>query len=150
MTHNWWAAYQATQLDLVLPTGKLGRLEQVSNIEGGLWPFEVGHAWIMTAYNPRSIPLKPSENEARDKALGTQLDEAGIEFLRNQGFDPHDPAWSEAGYTLPGADAATVMDLARQWEQNAVFAWYPSRWKIVGVLLDGELTHGWRWSSDLD
>lgn len=70
----------------------------------------------------------------------------GIRCLRNRGFDPNDPTWSEAGYTLLGADADTVMELALRWEQNAVFAWYPSEWKVVGVLLTGERTHGWRWS----
>lgn len=138
-------AYQATQLDMELPDGGLRKLEQVDELSGGEWPLDTTHAWIITAFNPRSAPLSQEENEKRHQTLALELKAKGIEYLSNRGFDPTDPTWSEAGYTLPGADASVVVELARRWEQNAVFAWYPDKWRIVGVLLQGTGEHGWKW-----
>lgn len=147
MSEDWWAAYSGTHMRLTLPDGTVRRLEQVPGVGGDEWPFDDEQAWIITAFNPRSVLLAPEENRARDEALGAQLRQEGLTALRNEGFDPEDSNWWEAGYTLPGADASIVMDIAAQWEQNAVFAWLPSEWRIVGVLLEGELVHGWKWQA---
>ena len=89
------------------------------------------------------LPLP--ENQERHRALSEDLNLLGLEALPNRGFDPAEPTWWEDGYTLPGADSDVVLSLARKWEQNAVFAWYPDKWRIVGVLFEGERSHGWKW-----
>lgn len=145
MAEFLWSAYQATHLDVQLPDEGVRQLEQVESIAGDEWPFDVGCAWIITAFNPRSIPLSTDENRVRHEALGRDLEKSGIAHLPNRGFDSAEPTWWEDGYTLPGADTDVVLGLARKWEQNAVFAWYPDKWRIVGVLFGGERTHGWKW-----
>ena len=138
-----WAAYRSTLVDVTV-RDTVRRIGQVDR-GGDVWDLGVDQAWIMTACNPRSEPLSEAVNIARHQALGAELAEAGITAMLNVGYDPADPTWSEPGYTLPGADMATAVDLARRWEQNAVFGWFPDRWEIVGVLLPGHLVHGWRW-----
>lgn len=145
VTDSLWKAYQSTHLNMELPDGSVQKLEQVDGLSGDEWPFDVTHAWIITAFNPRSSWLPLNENEKRHHRLGAELEEKGIEYLPNRGYDPTDPTWWEAGYTLPGADASIAVELARRWEQNAVFAWYPDKWSIVGVLLQGTREHGWKW-----
>lgn len=146
MSEELWAAYLATVIDVTLPDGRVRRLEQQAGAAPQDWPFAEDAAWIMTACNPRSVPLAPEVNAARHEELGRQIAALGLTALPNVGFDPLDPAWNEPGYTIPGIDEASVRELALAWEQNAVFGWWPERWEIVGVLLEGRSAHSWRWA----
>lgn len=145
MSDELWAAYRATIVDVTSPDGRFQRVTQVD--EGGdRWPFEAEQVWIMTACNPRSQQLSEADNIDRHLALGQQLRDRGLDATPNVGYDPADPTWSEPGYTIPAANLDVITDLARYWEQNAVFGWFPDRWEIVGILFEGRAVHGWRWA----
>ncbi|MFM1966237.1 MAG: hypothetical protein RL134_1962 [Actinomycetota bacterium] len=147
MSHELWAAYLTTVVDVALPDGTRRLLEQVPVQSTQDWPFDETIAWILTACNPRSVVLSPEVNAARHEQMGRDIDDLGLTAYPNLGYDPADPTWNEAGYTIVGSDEATVCDLAREWEQNAVFRWAPEGFELVGVLMPGRDQHGWRWIS---
>lgn len=147
MSHDLWAAYLATVIDVSLPDGKNGVIEQVPEQSPQEWPFDEPAAWVLTACNPRSVSLAPEINAERHQQMGRGIAALGLVALPNIGYDPADPTWSEVGYTIVGADERTVIELAREWEQNAVFHWSPEAFELIGVLLDGRDLHGWRWAT---
>ena len=146
MSHALWAAYLATVLDIALPSGDVRRLEQRHALTPQEWPFSEDRVWIMTACNPRSEQLPHDVNAERHEALKVQIEDMGYTALPNVGFDPMDPTWREPGFTIPGIGESEVRDLATAWDQNAVFGWWPERWELVGVLLDGRSIGAWRWT----
>lgn len=147
MTDALWAAYLATVVDVTLPDGTHRVVEQVHHASPQEWPFDEPVAWMLTACNPRSIPLPGQANAERHEQMGLQIAGLGLIAYPNVGYDPADPTWSETGYTIVGGDEASVCDLAREWEQNAVFGWTPEAFELVGVLLDGRDRHRWRWQT---
>ena len=146
MSHELWAAYLATVIDVTMPDGSSRLLEQVPVPSPQQWPFAEQVAWIHTACYPRSIALAPEVNGERHEQMGRQIADLGLIAYPNVGYDPAEPTWSEAGYTIVGGDEATVCDLARGWEQNAVFRWAPEEFELVGVLMERRDVHGWRWA----
>jgi hypothetical protein len=147
MSDELWAAYRTTVIDVTLPGDSRRLLEQVPEQTVQEWPFEAPVAWILTACNPRSVVLAPEVNTERHEQMGRQIADLGLVAYPNLGYDPADPTWNEAGYTIVGSDEDTVCDLARQWEQNAVFRWAPDGFELIGVLMTGHDRHGWRWIS---
>lgn len=147
MSDELWAAYRTTVIEVTLPGASQRLLEQVPEQSPQEWPFDAPVAWILTACNPRSVVLAPEVNAERHEQMGRQIAELGLVAYPNLGYDPADPTWNEAGYTIVGSDEATVSGLARQWEQNAVFRWAPDGFELIGVLMAGHDRHGWRWIS---
>jgi hypothetical protein len=142
-----WTSYQQTHVEAYLPEG-VKVLAQVDGDEVGSWPFDETEVWILTACNPRSQELSPDENNQRHKALGAQLSELGLNYFYTRGFDPtlaSSNEWSEDGYGVVGNVGKQVLELAKTWEQNAVFVWRPSEWVILGVLIEGQTKSGWRY-----
>lgn len=123
-------------------------IEQVETGEKSSWPFAESEVWILTACNPESRPLRDEENAQRHKQLGEQLAELNLNFFYCRGFDSTADAgkeWSEDGYGVVGEVGDVVCELARVWEQNAVFIWRPTEFVIHGILLQGETKSGWRY-----
>jgi hypothetical protein len=142
-----WTAYQQTHVEAYLPEG-VKVLAQVDGDEVGNWPFNETEVWILTACNPQSQELSHDENNQRHKALGAQLSELGLNYFYTRGFDPtlaSSNEWSEDGYGVVGNVGKQVLELAKTWEQNAVFVWRPSEWVILGVLIEGQTKSGWRY-----
>lgn len=140
-----WSAYRRTHVEVHLHDGSTHIIEQTET-GSGEWPFNAEEVWILTAFNPRSEPLSSDENEKRHKQLGQQLDELDLFYFDARGFDPqyeNSSQWSEAGYGVVGDVGEIVLNLAREWEQNAVFVWRPDEWLIKGVLLEGECKSRW-------
>jgi len=53
-------------------------------------------------------------------------------------------AWSEPSLLVPGIPLAAARELAARFEQNAIFWWTPTDWRVVGVLLGMEdVVLGW-------
>ena len=50
-------------------------------------------------------------NAERHEQMGRQIAALGLVTYPNLGYDPADPTWNEAGYTIVGSDEATVCDL---------------------------------------
>jgi len=147
MSDELWAAYRTTVVAVTLPDRSQRLLEQVPEQSPQEWPFDAPVAWILTACNPRSVVLAAEVNAERHEQMGRQIAELGLVAYPNLGYDPADPTWNEAGYTIVGSDEATVSDLALLWEQNAVFRWAPDGFELIGVLMAGHDRHGWRWIS---
>ena len=147
MSHELWSAYLATVIDVTLPDGTRRVVEQAREQSPQPWPFDEPVAWILTACNPRSVSLAPEVNAERHQQMGREIAALGLVTLPNVGYNPADPSWSEVGYTVLGGDEQTVIDLARRWDQNAVFRWSPEQFELIGVLLAGRDLHGWRWAT---
>jgi hypothetical protein len=140
-----WSAYLTTVIEVTLPDGTQRTLEQTPEQTSQEWPFAEPVAWILTACNPRSEVLSPEVNAERHADMGSTINALGLVAYPNVGYDPDDPTWNEVGYTIVGSDESTVCDIARQWEQNAIFRWSPDGFELVGVLMPGRHRHGWRW-----
>lgn len=146
-----WLFYADTVVDVFMEDGRTLSITQTSDPTIDAWPFdEADVAWILTACNPRSVPLTDDENATRHQQLGEQLAERGYAYLETVGFDPKDRSWSEQGYAVLGISEDEVCDLARSWDQNAVYKWAPDHWEIVGVVMDGRTRSGWRYLSVRD
>ena len=142
-----WTAYRRTHVEVQFHDGSTHLLEQADG-EVDHWPFNADEVWILTAFNPKSELLSQEENGKRHKELGKQLDELELFYFEARGFDPQGEAnqpWSEDGYGVIGDVGEVVMQLAEQWQQNAVFVWREHEWVIKGVLLEGECKSGWRY-----
>lgn len=129
-----------------MPDGSVKLLEQVEGMVGP-WPFAADEVWILTAFNPLSVPLPAAENHLRHLELGKQIQELNLPHLFTRGFDPDDKTsqqWSEDGYAIVGNFGDQVLELAKQWKQNAVFVWRPDEWVILGVEISGICKSGWR------
>ena len=110
----------------------------------GRWPWgDAPEVWILTACNPRSVPLCDADNRARHVALGNELKARSVLHVEAIGYDPDDPGWSELGYCVLGLPESHAVAISRRWEQNAAFSWTPQAWSIVGVLLPGRTDLGW-------
>ena len=142
-TDELWAAYQATHVRVERPGLPSFVVHSCDELGGGEWPFAESHAWIMTAYNPRSRPLSEAENQERHRAMGAQLDALGVTYYVATGYEPAHAGWTEAGYVALGLAEAEAVRLAIEWEQNALFLWEPTQWTLFGVLLPGHTVRGW-------
>jgi hypothetical protein len=140
-----WRFYIDTVVDVWLDDGRELSIVQTPDGGGDEWPFDVEQVWIITACNPRSVPLRDEENANRHQKMGEQIAELGYRSLETVGFDPKDRSWSEQGYALLGISEDEVISLARSWDQNAVYKWAPDHWEVIGVLMDGRTRSGWRY-----
>jgi hypothetical protein len=77
---------------------------------------------FITAWNPRSKPLSPAENEAAHRWLAAEIAARGLVALPHRGFGA-DPAWQpEEGLLVLGLDTAEALALAEARGQNAIAA----------------------------
>lgn len=151
MNEVLWSFYLNTVVEVFLEDGRSLTIEQVPEVGGEEWPFDVDFdaAWILTACNPRSEPLSDEANAERHRQLGEQLAQMGYPYLETIGIEDsvqpqNEELWSEPGYLVLGVSADEVIELARAWEQNAVYKWAPDHWELVGVLMPGATRVGWR------
>ena len=139
-----WKWYSATHVTIVRPDGTRLTLRPEAEGTCGEWPWGAfEEAWILTACNPRSVPLSESDNLARHRLLGRDLEAIGATFVPADGYDPEQQGWAEPGYCVMGITQVWVNSLARRWEQNAVFHWTPQSWAVVGAMLPGRERMGW-------
>jgi hypothetical protein len=110
----------------------------------GEFPEGVDRVHVITAFNPRSRLLRRGENEERNRLLAADLERAGLRYVPVVGRSPDD-SWSEDSFAVIDADVDEVLDLARRYQQNAIFEWTPQ--SRVVLWTDPELAaqaHGWR------
>jgi transcriptional regulator with XRE-family HTH domain len=96
----------------------------------GDFPEGVDHIHVITAFNPRSRLLRRGENEERNRLLREELDRAGLRYAEAVGRSP-DSSWSEDSFAVIDAKPEQVLDLARRYQQNAVFEWTQSGREIL-------------------
>jgi|AntRauMinimDraft_4_1070384.scaffolds.fasta_scaffold00667_9 hypothetical protein len=76
---------------------------------------------FITACNPNSQRLTNDENKRRNKQLATRLEQiSGVHCFSGEGQD-RDKQWPpEASFMVLGLSQKTVIDVARQYQQNAL------------------------------
>jgi transcriptional regulator with XRE-family HTH domain len=114
----------------------------------GDFPEGVDHLHVISAFNPRSRLLRRGENEERNRLLAADLERAGLHHVPAVGRSPDD-SWSEDSFAVIDADRDQLLEIARRYQQNAIFEWTPHRRVILWS--DPELaaqTHGWRITPD--
>ena len=106
-------AYQETQYVALDPQGREHIL-----VADRANPFD--HSWAyITAENPRSRPLSPSENTERTARLIQQVEHAGFEYWRGEGRGTDGdwpPEQSLLIFDIPNEEARR---LAVEFDQNA-------------------------------
>ena len=91
---------------------------------------------IVTAFNPRGKDLPADENARRARALESELRGAGDDFVRVDACSP-DRSHRESSVALK-VSRDRAIDLARRWEQIAIFWWDGSRFSIEGAISDDD------------
>jgi len=159
-------AYARTRLEFLDPaTGRERVLHPAPPGVAGPWPFrDASAAAVVTAWHPRSDPGRdPSRNRADLDDLRRTVLSAGHRAIDCIGVGPATDvapdafegvasgasagSWSEPSLLVPGVDRETACAWAASFEQNAIFWWTPSDWRVVGVLLaTPDVVLGWRLS----
>lgn len=130
-----WASYAETTL--VFPESAGGEV----SLQRAIGPAEravfeaaglPGAFGVMTAENPYGRPADPGENARRRDRLLAELRAAGESPIRVDGVSP-DRRHREIGVALRWPREA-VVELARRWEQSAIY-WFDGHdmW-VVGAL----------------
>lgn len=140
-----WALYQQAVVDIELPGG----LVRVAPAPRGvtLGAFALPHAetvHVVTAHNPRGGHASRRRNARAHREL--------VGLLRRRGL----PWWPAAGGDAGGRhreDSAAIAGLTdhearalgRQFDQDAVFAWSPTSWRLLSCFgTEDAPTRGWR------
>ena len=89
--------------------------------------------YLITAANPYSQLLTDQENQARNQSLREELSNISELILPAIGRDPESD-WSEHGWVLPSQDASPLIDLARKFQQNAIFKFSRGGKQVIGCL----------------
>lgn len=77
------------------------------------------------AFNPHSNLLPIRENRRRNRLLEAELENlGGVHYFFGVGEDRYNQWPAEESFMIFGAQQQTVIDLARQYQQNA-FLWIP-------------------------
>jgi hypothetical protein len=89
----------------------------------GPFPEDAETVHIVTAWNPRSEPLAPHVNAARQRRLRAVAMTLPTGWIA--GSEGHDAArsWVEDSLAIADAAEADVLELARRFDQHAVYAW---------------------------
>jgi transcriptional regulator with XRE-family HTH domain len=141
--------YAATVIEIHWPDRPHQIVEpRTEGVTDGGFPEGVDHIHVITAFNPRSRLLRRSENEERNRLLRADLDREELHYVGAVGRSL-DNSWSEDSFAVIDANPEQILDLARRYQQNAVFEWTPDRRAILWS--DPALVaraHGWRITQD--
>ncbi len=92
---------------------------------------------VLTAFNPRGVDLPADENTRRMNELESELMSLGMEFVRVDACSP-DRSHCECSVAIMG-DRQRVIDIAKRWEQIAIFWWDGATFWIYGGISSGSL-----------
>ena len=92
---------------------------------------------ILTAFNPRGVDHSAEENERWMKELEAELTSSGDDFVRVDACSP-DKSHCECSVAIKG-DPERALDLARRWNQIAIFWWDGNQFWLKGAISPGEL-----------
>jgi transcriptional regulator with XRE-family HTH domain len=96
----------------------------------GSFPDGAERIHVITAANPRSRLLRVSENHERNRLLAQDLEAAGLDHRPAIGRSP-DSSWSEPSFAVIDAERDLLLDLARRYEQHAIFEWTPKHRSVL-------------------
>jgi hypothetical protein len=89
---------------------------------------------VLTAFNPHGANIEEAENELRMTKLEMELSKAGDSFVRVDACSP-DKTHCERSIALRSSRARAIQ-LAKQWDQLAIFWWDGSTFWIYGAIAD--------------
>jgi len=107
----------------------------------GDWPL-AAPVYLLTAYNPRGEDLPLEENERRLAELAAYLKKELLAAVYSVGSS-EDGSWTEPGFTLLDVSEKRARDIARRFEQAAIYAWSAECLEVVGALHGGRASVGW-------
>ncbi|HYC55108.1 MAG TPA: DUF3293 domain-containing protein [Candidatus Binatia bacterium] len=134
-----WARYPDTVLEIyrdgVMRFDLRKPLE--ASDRGTLRELGLGHTFaVVTAANPRGRQVGEAENHLRAEQLDDAVVARGMRFLRADGTSP-EGLHREVGVAI-AASQADACELARRFEQSALFWFDGDRFWIVPVLEAGK------------
>src|SRR5215217_6800813 len=95
-----------------------------------------GEFAVLTAFNPRGVDGDDAENKRRMTELESELSSVGHPFVRLDACSP-DKSHCECSVAVK-VPRATAIDIARRWEQIAIFWWDTSSFWIYGAISSAE------------
>ena len=87
---------------------------------------------ILTAFNPRGVDIGEEENSRRMKELEAELESSGDSFVRVDACSP-DRSHCECSVAIK-SDFRRSIDIAKRWEQIAIFWWDGASFWIYGAI----------------
>jgi hypothetical protein len=102
-----------------------------------------GPIHIMTAHNPGRA-LSVDENDRRQQELLARLSRrSDVEVWNALGGDRR---WqhTEDSVAIVGLDDGAALELARGFDQDAIFSWVESQWLLLSCVDDRTWSAGWR------
>lgn len=138
-----WVWYGRTVVEISLPEGGTLTVRSVPGPEVGIWPWPTREpVHILTAWDPG--PARPGRvvNRARQAALEDDLRPLADAMSAAVGVDPV-TGHRDEGVAVRGVEESAVLALGARYGQDAVFAWTPQAWNIVGCHDRRRLTSGW-------
>jgi Protein of unknown function (DUF3293) len=138
-----WAAYERTVVDIWWPEGGTLRVRAGPEADAADWPWpDTRPVHVLTAWDPGTARPGPQVNRVRQAALEADLLALGLPLLTAAGVDPVARRRDE-GVAVRGAPESDVLALGARYCQDAVFAWTPQDWSIVGCESGRRLASGW-------
>jgi len=89
--------------------------------------------FLITAWNPFSKKLSVVENLKRNELLLEDLRTLGAELMRAIGRSP-DWEWFEESFAVKKVSLELLIDLAKKYEQNAIFHINKGQRKVISCL----------------
>jgi hypothetical protein len=143
-----WDSYGRTVVEIALPGEGTLTVRSVPGTEAGSWPWPTAvPVHIVTAWDPGPVRPGPALNRARQAALEDDLRPFAETMVAAAGVDPV-TGHREEGVAVRGVAESVVLALGARYGQDAVFAWTPTAWSVVGCLDGRRVTSGWalQWS----
>jgi hypothetical protein len=117
--------YEETVVEILLDGKTISEQELYS-----IWKDDF---YMITAANPYSESLPENENEIRNQQLLEHLLLHVAEVLPAIGRDPLG-TWMEKGWVLRARDENQLIDIAKQFEQNAMFKFTAHGKEVIDCL----------------
>ena len=117
--------YEETVVEILLDGKTISEQELYS-----IWKDDF---YMITAANPYSESLPENENEIRNQQLLEHLLLHVAEVLPAIGRDPLG-TWMEKGWVLRARDENQLIDIAKQFEQNAIFKFTAHGKEVIDCL----------------
>lgn len=111
--------------------------------EVGEWPWRTASpVHVLTAWDPGLERPRAAENRRRQVELEALLGALAGRIWAAMGVDPVS-GHREEGVAVRGVSEADVLALGARFGQDAIFAWTPAEWTIVGCTEGRREASGW-------
>ena len=143
-TDDDWDSYARAVIDMAPPDRSPFRVVPDRAGDTDRWPGDIEPpVVVITAWNPDSIRLPLSDNQARNRRLAVELDELGVTHWAALGRDLDSPHHEE-GFAVVGLTEADGVALGRRHGQAAVYIWTPASWSVLSCTDSRRRRLGWR------